>query len=180
MALPVSLSTVTVIGTYVDLLGNPVRGSLSIRPQTILKESTEKVAIIPVVIQKNFDATGFFSVELPVTNDPDVSPQPFIYEIEENFSGGRIFNIALPLSVAGTTQNLADLLPAISISQSIYVSTDQYQGLLTRYNSAEKTRFILVNAASYDDQAALYAEEVAKVAEQLDNYNPTQLMLLGV
>jgi hypothetical protein len=43
MALPASLSTVTVAGTYVDLLGNPVRGSITIEPQTILKEKTANV-----------------------------------------------------------------------------------------------------------------------------------------
>ena len=112
MALPASLSTCTVVGTYVDLVGNPVRGSINFTPQTILKETTANVIIIPVVIQKTFDATGSFSVVLPVTSDTDVTPQPFIYTIEENFTGGRTIQIALPLSVAGTTQNLADLLPA--------------------------------------------------------------------
>jgi hypothetical protein len=42
MALPTSLSTATITGTYVDLLGNPVRGSLTFEPQTILKEVTAK------------------------------------------------------------------------------------------------------------------------------------------
>ena len=96
MALPASLSTVTVIGTYVDLQGNPVRGSLIITPQTILKETAANVIIIPVKIQKTFDATGSFSVVLPVTSDTDVAPIPFIYTLEENFSGGRTFQISLP------------------------------------------------------------------------------------
>jgi len=100
MALPASLSTCTVVGTYVDLIGNPVRGSINFTPQTILKETTANVIIIPVVIQKTFDATGSFSVTLPVTSDTDVTPQPFIYTIEENFTGGRTIEIALPLSVA--------------------------------------------------------------------------------
>ena len=64
MALPTTLSTCTVVGTYVDLSGNPVRGSINITPQTILKEVTENMIIIPVVIQKTFDATGSFTVLL--------------------------------------------------------------------------------------------------------------------
>ena len=58
MALPASLSTCTVTGTYVDLLGNPVRGSLLFEPQTILKEKTANVIIMPVHINKVLDASG--------------------------------------------------------------------------------------------------------------------------
>lgn len=180
MALPTSLSTVTVVGTYVDLLGNPVRGTLNITPQTILKETTENIIIIPVVIQKTFDATGSFSVVLPVTSDTDVAPQPFIYTFEESFTGGRTFQVSLPLSVAGTTQNLADLLPAILTSESGYVTTDDYQALLARYTAANGTKVIVVDAEDYEGNAQAYAEAAALAASALANYNSNQMMLMGV
>jgi hypothetical protein len=180
MALPASLSTVTVVGTYVDLQGNPVRGSLNITPQTILKETAANVIIIPVTIQKTFDATGSFSVVLPVTSDTDVAPQPFIYTLEENFAGGRTFQLSLPLSVAGTTQNLADLLPAILTTESGYVTTDQYQALLARYTAANGTRVIVIDAEDYETNAALYASQASEFAELLGTYNSSQFMLMGV
>ena len=181
MALPASLSTCTVVGTYVDLVGNPVRGSINFTPQTILKETTANVIIIPVVIQKTFDSTGSFSVVLPVTSDTDVTPQPFIYTIEENFTGGRTIEIALPLSVAGTTQNLADLLPALSSADAAsYVSVDAYQALLARYNDAEGIRVIVVDADEYVDDAETYASDASKAAGSLSNYNSNQFMLMGV
>jgi len=181
MALPASLSTCTVVGTYVDLIGNPVRGSINFTPQTILKETTANVIIIPVVIQKTFDATGSFSVTLPVTSDTDVTPQPFIYTIEENFTGGRTIEIALPLSVAGTTQNLADLLPALSSADAAsYVSVDAYQALLARYNDAENIRVLVVDADEYVDDAETYASDASKAASALSNYNTNQFMLMGV
>ncbi len=181
MALPASLSTCTVVGTYVDLIGNPVRGSINFTPQTILKETTANVIIIPVVIQKTFDATGSFSVTLPVTSDTDVTPQPFIYTIEENFTGGRTIEIALPLSVAGTTQNLADLLPALSSADaSSYVSVDAYQALLARYNDAENIRVLVVDADEYVDDAQSYALDASTAANSLSNYNANQFMLMGV
>lgn len=181
MALPASLSTCTVIGTYVDLIGNPVRGSLNITPQTILKETTANVIIIPVVIQKTFDATGSFSVVLPVTSDTDVTPQPFIYTFEENFTGGRTIELALPLSVAGTTQNLADLLPALlSTEAASYVTLDQYQALLTRYNDAESIRVLVVDAEEEVDDAESYADDASKAAITLSTYNSNQLMMMGV
>jgi hypothetical protein len=181
MALPASLSTCTVVGTYVDLVGNPVRGSINFTPQTILKEVTANVILIPVVIQKTFDSTGSFSVVLPVTSDTDVTPQPFIYTIEENFTGGRTIQISLPLSVAGTTQNLADLLPALSSADAAsYVSVDAYQALLARYNDAEGIRVIVVDADEYVDDAETYASDASKAAGSLSNYNSNQFMLMGV
>lgn len=181
MALPASLSTCTVVGTYVDLQGNPVRGSINFTPQTILKETAANVIIIPVVIQKTFDATGSFSVVLPVTSDTDVTPQPFIYTIEENFTGGRTIEIALPLSVAGTTQNLADLLPALASAEAAsYVTVDQYQALLTRYNDAENIRVLVVDAEDYVEDAETYAMATADAAEKLSYSNANQMMLMGV
>ena len=181
MALPTTLSTCTVVGTYVDLSGNPVRGSINITPQTILKEVTQNFIIIPVVIQKTFDATGSFTVVLPVTSDTDVTPQPFIYTFEENFTGGRTIELALPLSVAGTTQNLADLLPALdSADAAAYVSVDAYQALLTRYNTSETIRVLVVDADEKADDANSYASAAASAAAALANYNTNQLMMMGV
>jgi hypothetical protein len=181
MALPASLSTVTVAGTYVDLLGNPVRGSITIEPQTILKEKALNVHIMPVHIVKTLDATGSFTTTLPVTSDTDVTPQPFVYTIVENFTSGRTFQIALPLSVAGTTQNLADLLTALSEADATaYVSVDAYQGLLTRYNNASGRREIVVNAATYEGNALAYATEASKSASTVANFTTNQLMMMGV
>jgi hypothetical protein len=181
MALPASLSTVTVAGTYVDLLGNPVRGSITIEPQTMLKEKTANVHIMPVHIVKTLDATGSFTTTLPVTNDTDVTPQPFVYTIVENFTSGRTFQIALPLSVAGTTQNLADLLTALSEADATaYVSVDAYQGLLTRYNNASGRREIVVNAATYEGNALAYATEASNSASAVANFTSNQLMMMGV
>ena len=180
MALPTTLSTCTVTGTYVDLVGNPVAGSINFTPQTILKETTQNYIIIPVVIQKTFDASGSFTVTLPVTSDTDVAPQPFIYTVEENFTGGRTFALSLPLSVAGTTQNLADLLPAILASESGYVTTDQYVALNARYTDAEGIRAIVVDAEDYEGNAQVYAAQASTAASALANYTANQMMLMGV
>jgi hypothetical protein len=181
MALPASLSTVTVAGTYVDLLGNPVRGSITFTPQTILKEKVANVHIMPVTILKTLDATGSFTITLPVTSDGDVLPQPFIYTISENFTSGRTFQIALPLSVAGTTQNLADLLTALSQAEaSAYITTDQYQGLLTRYNDASGIREIVVDASTFESNAEAYAIAASNAASAVENFTSNQLMMMGV
>lgn len=181
MALPASLSTCTVTGIYVDLLGNPVRGSILFEPQVILKEKTANVIIMPVHINKVLDASGSFTITLPVTSDTDVMPQPFIYTLVENFTGGRTFEIALPLSVAGTTQNLADLLPAVTQTESAsYITTDQYQALLTRYSAAEGVRVILVDAEDYEANAQAYAEATTAAATELEQFTVRSMFLMGV
>lgn len=181
MALPTSLSTCTVTGTYVDLVGNPIRGSISFKPQTIIKETTENFIIMPIVITKTLDANGSFTVTLPVTSDTDVTPQPFIYILTENFTGGRVFEIALPLSVAGTTQNLADLLPALSETEAAsYVTTEQYQGLLVRYTAANSTRADVVNADVIDSTTQTSAILANQASERIVKYNANQLMMMGV
>jgi hypothetical protein len=181
VALPSSLSTATITGTYVDLLGNPVRGSLTFEPQTLLKEVTQNVIIMPVHIVKTLDATGSFSITLPVTSDTDVAPQPFIYDITENFSGGREFQIALPLSVANTTQNLADLLPALdSASAASYITTDQYQALLTRYNTADSIRVIVVDAEDYEANTQVYSIAATAAADEVASFTVKSLLFMGV
>ncbi len=181
MALPSSLSTATVQGTYVDLSGNPVRGSISFTPQTIIKELAANAIIIPVIIQKTFDANGSFSVTLPCTNDTDVTPEPFVYVLEENFTGGRSFGIALPTSIAGTTVNLADLLPALAQSEAAnYVTIDQYSTLQDRYTTAEGIRVIVVDAEDYEGNAQFYAQETAEATGDVVNASPRAIMMMGV
>ena len=181
MALPSSLSTCTVTGTYVDLVGSPIRGSITFKPQTILKETTANVIIMPTAINKTLDANGSFTAVLPVTSDTDVIPQPFIYTLTENFTGGRVFEIALPLSVAGTTQNLADLLPALSAAEAAsYVSIEQYQGLLVRYTTANDVREDVVGADIYDSNSHTAAILASQASERVVKFNTNQLMMMGV
>jgi hypothetical protein len=181
MALPASLSTCTITGTYVDLLGNPVRGSLVIEPQTIIKEKADNKIIMPVNINKVLDANGSFTTVLPVTSDTDVIPQPFIYTFVENFSGGRTFQIALPLSVAGTTQNLADLLPAVSAAESAsYTTVDQYVSLLSRYTTAEGVRVIVVGADVYESNTISYATATATAADEIAQFTVRSMLMMGV
>lgn len=181
MALPANLSTATVIGTYVDLSGNPVRGSISFTPQTILKDTTLNVIVIPTIIAKTFDANGSFTITLPCTNDPDVVPQPFVYTLEENFAGGRSFSIALPISIAGTTVNLADLLPALPESEAAsYVTVDQYTTLLGRYTTANGIRAIVVDAEDYEGNAQVYASAAAVAASEVGEFTTRSMMLMGV
>lgn len=181
MALPASLSTATLQGTYVDLVGNPIRGSIVIRPQTILKANANNVMLFPVAVTITLDVNGSFSVVLPVTSDPDVEPQPFVYDITENFSGGREIQISLPLGIAGTIQNLADLTDAVTVAEAAaYVNYTQFNSLESRYTTAEGVRVIVVDADEYYDQAHDAAVTAEQAIDAIENFSARQLMMMGV
>ena len=181
MALPASLGTTTVNGTYVDLLGNPVRGSVTFTPQTILKEKAANVIIIPTAIVKTLDSSGSLSITLPVSNDTDVTPQPYIYTVVENFTGGRTLEISLPLDASGSALNLADLLSAVSPTESAsYTTYAQYEALLARYSDANERKVIVVDAYDYVQDAGTYASQASASAAAVTDFTARSLMLMGV
>jgi hypothetical protein len=181
MALPASLGTTTVNGTYVDLLGNPVRGSVTFTPQTILKEKAANVIIIPTAIVKTLDSSGSLTITLPVSNDTDVVPQPFIYTVTENFTGGRTLEISLPVDASSGTLNLADLLSAVSPAEAAsYTTYAQYEALEGRYDLANTRKVIVVNASNYVDNAATYAAQASASNSAVTDFTSRSLMLMGV
>lgn len=58
------------------------------------------------------DEDGFFSIVLPVTDDPDTSPSGFTYSVKEDFPGGRTYHISLPSTPKPV--RLADLAPVLA------------------------------------------------------------------
>jgi hypothetical protein len=181
MTIPASISTVTVVGTYVDIIGNPVRGSIVFKPQVVLKEKTANVIIMPSNIEKVFDANGSFSIILPCTDDPDGTPTSFIYTVTENFSGGRVFDIALPIAVAGTTQNMADILPAVALSESLsYVTLAQYTALSARYSTAEGIRAVVITSPTHVANALAYRDATALAVQASLYGNSFSMMAMGI
>jgi uncharacterized protein (DUF1330 family) len=65
-------------------------------------------------------------------------------------------------------------------SESGFVTTDQYVALLARYNDAEGTRVIVVDAEDYEANAELYASQAEAAATALEKFTSNQLMLMGV
>lgn len=171
MALTADLTTITLTGSYVDITGAPVSGSVRFTPQTIIKDTDQNQIIVNSPITATLDANGDFSVILPITDDTDVTPIPFAYYVEEVFSGGRTFYITLP-SGTPDPQDIADLAPAVSSTEAAnYVTQGEYNSLLSRYNAAladynqiDDIYGTVADAQTYATQAAEYETETAKVA----------------
>jgi hypothetical protein len=101
MALPSNITLITITGQYLDFKGNTIAGQVKIYPSKVLIDALADRIIIPSTITKDL-VNGSFSVTVPVTNDPDVSPLNFFYYFEESFSGGSTYIIQLPSTLGGT------------------------------------------------------------------------------
>jgi len=179
MALTVDLETVTLTGTYVDIVGNAVAGSVTFTPQTIIKDTDQNQIIVNNVITEVLDANGSFSVVLPVTDDSDVVPQPFAYLVEEVFSGGRSFVITLP--GGGATVDIADLSPAVSSTVAAgYVTSSQYNVINARLTTANTAYTQVTQIQDNIDSAATSAASAAVAASDAAKGGVSQFLLMGM
>ena len=130
MALGANLTTVTITGTYVDYEGTAIAGQIRFSTSEVLRNGTDDQMVAPSVVVVPL-VSGAFSVTLPATNDPDVVPNPFLYDVEESFAGGRSYTISIPYTTVGSL-DLADISPAPTISTTYVQLIDQ-----TTWNTLE-------------------------------------------
>lgn len=188
MALTPNLTTVTVSGTYVDIQGNPIAGQVNFTPRAILTDASYDQIVIAKTISVTLDANGSFSTTLPVTDDTSLSPYNFTYSVEEAFSGGRIYDIAIPSSAAATGLNLADVAPSSASAglSSTYVLLSSYstlntqvQGMVATVNTASAPATAINTATTAATAAATSAASTAATAaENLRYIHP--FLLMGV
>lgn len=165
MALPTNLGTCVVGGQYVDFQGNAIAGQVKFTPRNATLSSSQDLVIIPRTITVDLDGTGSFTVTLPVTDDTDVSPTNFTYQVEEAFSGGRTYDIAIPSGSA--TINLADVVPAVpstSAEAQLYVLLSVFNQLEARVDGLEAVSSDFTTAASGAGAAANAAATAATAA----------------
>ena len=123
MPLPLNITLITLTGQYLDFTGEAIDGQVKIYPSQVLIDSAADRIIIPSVITTDL-VGGSFSLTVPITNDPDVSPLNYNYLFEEAFEGGRSYLIQLPASL-GASVDISDL----RLDQSIveYIQPIAYQ-----------------------------------------------------
>jgi len=120
-ALPAEFNTVQVYGTYVNLDGTPAVGYLTFEASpVILRAGLSKDLIVPVVLQVNLDGSGYFSINLPATDDPDINPGDWTYKVTEGFGSRRVYNIAVHVAQAPSV-NIFDLAPMEIASGTFYL-----------------------------------------------------------
>lgn len=119
MPLPGNLTTVTVTGKYLDASGAPVRGSVTFSLDTPLLNAGASTVIIETDYTVALDAQGAFSVALPATNDPDVSPTGWTWTMTPNFDGADPLTFSLPTNL-GPVIDITVLAPALPNPSQTY------------------------------------------------------------
>ena len=119
MALPTNLTTVEVTGRYVDHNGSPVRGSVTFDTDYYVLDAGESVVVIEAPITVNLDATGSFAVDLIATDDTDMTPTGWTWNLTPNFTGAFGLSFALPASLAPSA-DITTLSPALPNPDPVY------------------------------------------------------------
>lgn len=136
MALPGNITLITLTGQYLDFQGEPVLGQVKIYPSQVLIDSAADRIIIPSVITQDL-VSGSFSLQVPVTNDADVSPLNYTYMFEESFEGGSTYRISLPSSL-GASVDITDIrLDATIVSYIQPIAYQLWPPLKTRTETQE-------------------------------------------
>ena len=130
MAIGPSVTQVTINGNYCDFEGNAIAGQVRFTLGDVISNGTDDQMVAPSSIVVPL-TSGAFSVNLPATNDPDLSPVPFTYTVEESFPGGRTYTISVPYTTVGSL-DLADLSPTPTLSTVYVQMVDQ-----TTWNTLE-------------------------------------------
>jgi hypothetical protein len=77
----------------------------------VLQDFAGFKTVVPRGLQIALDVNGSFSLVVPATDDPDVSPVDWTYYITENFPGGRTYDIEAPM---GQTVDIVRAAPLSS------------------------------------------------------------------
>ena len=121
MALPIDVSLVTVTGTYLTDDGVPADGSLIFTPSVATLRDPAYDTIIKLRQQRiDLDVTGSFSVALIATDDPDVVPVGWHYDVTERIESHpqRVWILQLPHTLV--TIDIADVPTVVDPSAPVY------------------------------------------------------------
>ena len=107
-----NFDVVSVHGKYVGADGTMPSGSVvfEIDP-TRLVDAAALTTIVPFPIRVEL-INGEFTADIPATDDPDIAPDGFTWRVTEDFFGGQIYHIEVPVALAGTGLDIADVVPA--------------------------------------------------------------------
>lgn len=109
MALPAEFNTVAVHGKWVLLDGGIPTGEVRFTGGIVLRAPQSDTIVVPSTFSVSLDAGGEIVVQLPATNDPDLTPIGWAYTVTEALAGfTRTYNISVPWDTVGTIE-LADL-----------------------------------------------------------------------
>jgi len=112
VTIPAAWTQIEVFGDYLDIFGLPAKGRILFRNRQIVRVGS--VVVMPGVIAGTLDEDGHLSVLIPSTDDPDISPGGWTWEVQELIPRGRPkFSITVPHN--GGPINLVTALPVTAV-----------------------------------------------------------------
>lgn len=139
MPLPPSLTVKTLHGRYSALpSGSAPTGTVDFVAPAVLRVAADDTIVLPTVYTATVTG-GEFSIGLPASDDPEISPTSWTYEVVERLTGHPIrrYRIAVPIATVGTLE-LADIAPATTVVPSAsYATTADIVALDARVDALE-------------------------------------------
>ncbi len=117
MPLPSDFDTVEIHGSYVTVDGFPATGTITFTADVRLRSAATEIAVLPSAVTVGLDVDGHFSTNLPVTDDPDISPPGWVWRVDERFGDParpyyqRSYTMLAP---AGDPIDLTNVQPAVA------------------------------------------------------------------
>ena len=119
MAWPNDVVTRTVTGTYLTPQGNAAVGRVTFTPTTSVHDTNDAL-VVEDTITAVLNANGAFSLALPTTDNPLLSPSGWAYEVNVRLYGvkPKKFNVTLPAG-DGTPVSIINNLSAAQVTPVI-------------------------------------------------------------
>jgi hypothetical protein len=111
MPLPSGIATVTVTGQYLDLNGNPLSGYVTFQAPAVLTFSEADV-IVAGSVKCVLDSTGSFTATLIATDNEDMQPTDWAYEVAEAMHGHGVRTYWVAVPSTPSTVDIADIAQA--------------------------------------------------------------------
>lgn len=112
MTFPATWTKVRVTCTYLKRDGTPNSGRVVFKsPQVI---AAGGALVLPTTIIAKLDYSGQIDIEIPSTDDPDISAEGWTWRVSEVIERGRVFNLAVPYTA--TLIDLATVAPSVAPS----------------------------------------------------------------
>jgi hypothetical protein len=99
MTLPVNFSTTRVFGTFVNPNGSAAKGTVTFTPNLNkpLRSAATSTVVTPTAIQATIDEDGLLDVDVPSTDDPDITPTGWTYQVTVRVTNlFRQFDMSVP------------------------------------------------------------------------------------
>jgi hypothetical protein len=122
MGYPSAAATVIVTGKWqlADPNASVPTGTVTFMPSTTLQDGVDGVIIEPATVVATLDATGAISVVLMATDDPDIQPAGWAYQVIESIGFfSRTYYAQFP---SGSDYDLSIIAPAIPQALQSYIS----------------------------------------------------------